>query len=219
MENVMVETNVDSEDINYVMDGSFRISPRKDTSIKSTFNETSIPDVNANVSNTDANINSGEQPSTSLPYQKKVTPPEVLHSKSNMEEDETSNINVKLSDKDKNVTMGDGGSITTIDTSTIPPPPTSPPQTSTIPTSIAIVSPTFEGVMQELVAALFSSQSTDIFHEEEEKNDDDVMVAFVDLQFNPEDEDVPENAIMSGNQFKILKSKMNSIFAILERYC
>lgn len=46
--------------------------------------------------------------------------------------------------------------------------------------SIAIVSPTFEGVMQDPVAALFSLQSTDLVHDEEE-NDDDAMVVFVDL--------------------------------------
>lgn len=82
MENVMVETDANSEDANYVMDGSFHISSRKDTSIKSNFNETSIPDVNVNVSNTDANINSGEQPSTSILEKTKVTPPEFSHSES-----------------------------------------------------------------------------------------------------------------------------------------
>lgn len=64
----------------------------------------------------DANINFGEQPSTSLPEKTKVIPRKVLHFKSNMEEDGTSNIHVNLSDKEKNVNMGEGR--TTIETST-----------------------------------------------------------------------------------------------------
>ncbi|CAH1425495.1 unnamed protein product [Lactuca virosa] len=138
-----------------------------------------------------------------------------------MEEDETSNINeiLLLFHYHHLLHHHYGGSTTAIDTSTVPlPPPTSPPQPSTIlPTSTSTVSPTFEKVMQEPITILFSSQSTDAektIHEEE-INDDDVMVSFVDLEFNPNEDDVPDEAIMSGKQFKIFNSKMNSIFQFL----
>lgn len=170
-----------------------------------------------NVSNMHANIDSGEHIIQSLLEQTIFIPPEVSYSKSNIKEDETSNINVNLSYKDTNVTMGDEGSTNTMYTSTgLPPPPTSPPQISTmLPTFTAIVSPTFEKVMQDPITTLFSSQSTDTdntIHEEEEENDDNVMVSFVDVEFNPNDDDVPDEAIMSGKQFKILNSKMNLMF-------
>ena len=45
---------------------------------------------------------------------------------------------------------------------------------------------------------------------EEEADDDDMMVSFADMQFNPEEDDVPDDAINSGKQFKILNSKLNS---------
>ena len=120
--------------------------------------------------------------------------------------------------------MGEGR--TTIETSTIGtttikttdiPPLTSLPATSMIvPTSNSWVSRTFSKVMQELITTLFSFQSIDVdqvVHEEE--NDDDVMVAFSNLQFNPEEDDVPDNALMSGKQFKILNVKLNSILQFL----
>lgn len=129
MMNVTLEPNYDSEGTEDALHGSFHVSPRKDTPVKSIFEETSNSDVNANISNVNANINSCEQTITSLPEKTIVTPPKVLHSKSNMEEDETLNINENLSNKDVNVNMGYGSSITAIDTTVVPPPPphTSPP--------------------------------------------------------------------------------------------
>ncbi|CAH1412249.1 unnamed protein product [Lactuca virosa] len=41
------------------MGSLFHVSPRKDTPVKSSIEETCIPNVNANVSNTDVNIDSG----------------------------------------------------------------------------------------------------------------------------------------------------------------
>ncbi|CAI9282257.1 unnamed protein product [Lactuca saligna] len=178
------------------LDGSFHVSPRKDTSVKSNFKEACTPNVNVNISNMDANINSGEQLITSLPKKTNLTPPEVLYSKSNMEEDETSNINANLSNKDTNVTMSDGNSTSTIDTTTVPPPPppSSLPKTSTIPlTSIPDVEQTVN----------------------EEEGNDDVMVAFSDLEFHPKEDDVPDNVIMLGKQFKTLNSKLNLILHFL----
>lgn len=56
-----------------------------------------------------------------------------------------------------------------------------------------------------------------MIHEEEEADDDDnVMVSFADLQFYQEEEEILDNLIMSGKQFKILNSKMNLILQLLE---
>ncbi|CAI9289560.1 unnamed protein product [Lactuca saligna] len=41
------------------------------------------------------------------------------------------------------------------------------------------------------------------------------MVSFAKIQFNPEEEDIFDDLIMSGKQFKILNSKMNSLFQIV----
>lgn len=149
MEKITVEKYCDSEETDDATE------PKKDTSVKSTFKETSIPDVTTKISNMDAHINSSEQQSTSLLENSKVIPLEVSHSGSNMEEDETLNIKLNLSDKDTNVTMDEGMisianstiGTTTIKTSVVPP-PTSPPTTSMILlTSTSAISLTFEGVM------------------------------------------------------------------------
>ncbi|CAI9281082.1 unnamed protein product [Lactuca saligna] len=174
MENLIVGIDNDSEEKNDVIDGSLHILPRKDTSVKSTFKETSTPDVNLNIFDMDVNINFGKQPSTSLYEKTNFIPPEVSQSESNMEEDETSNINANLSNMDINVNMGYGRitieksmiGTTTIETTDVPPPHSSPPAT-------------FKQVVNE------------------KENDDDVMVAFADLEINPKEDDVPNNAIMS----------------------
>lgn len=47
-----------------------------------------------------------------------------------------------------------------------------------------------------------------------EPNDDHILVSFVDLYFGPEDENIPDKLIMSGKQFKIINSKINSLLQI-----
>ncbi|CAI9278260.1 unnamed protein product [Lactuca saligna] len=202
MEKVKVEIGNDSEETDDYTVGSFGILPTKVITVKSILEQTNNHGITANVSNAQANIDSREQIIKSLPKQTTVIPPKVTYSKSNIKGDETSNINVNLFDKHTNVTMGDEGSKTAMYTSTgLPPAPTSPPQISTIlPTTTATVSPTFEKVMQVPITTLFSSQSIDtdkIIHEEE-ANDDDLMVSFADLEFNPNEDDVPNEAIMFG---------------------
>ena len=59
----------------------------------------------------------------------------------------------------------------------------------------------------------FSSQSTD---PPKPLNDDDTDDAgfgglFVDLEFDPEEEDILDHMLMSGKQLKILNKKLNSI--------
>lgn len=66
--------------------------------------------------------------------------------------------------------------------------------------------------MNEPIISLFSSQSIEpwvILNKEEDK--DDVTVGFVELEFNPEEGSTKDHAIMSGKQFKILNSKINSM--------
>lgn len=45
----------------------------------------------------------------------------------------------------------------------------------------------------------------------EQDDEDDITARYVESKFNIEEDDVPDNAIMSGKQFKILNSKLNSI--------
>lgn len=70
--------------------------------------------------------------------------------------------------------------------------------------------------MQEPITTLFSSQSTEAEKSvrEDEADDDNVMISFAELQFNPEENDIPDElimSIMSSKQFKILNSKINSL--------
>lgn len=37
------------------------------------------------------------------------------------------------------------------------------------------------------------------------------MVSFAEIQFDPKEENIPDEMIMSGKKFKILNSKMNLI--------
>ncbi|CAI9264910.1 unnamed protein product [Lactuca saligna] len=58
--------------------------------------------------------------------------------------------------------------------------------------------------MHESITTLFSSQSTEaerMIHVEE-PDDDEIMVSFVDRQFDPEEENVPDNLIMSVTKLK-----------------
>ncbi|CAH1448140.1 unnamed protein product [Lactuca virosa] len=93
-----------------------------------------------------------------------------------------------------------------------------PPLSSPIPTSLPVstISPTYSTIMREPITTLFSSQSTKVERvvQEKEPNDDDIMVSFYDLQFEPEEDNVPDNMIMSGKQFEILKKKINSLLQL-----
>ncbi|CAI9281812.1 unnamed protein product [Lactuca saligna] len=62
--------------------------------------------------------------------------------------------------------------------------------------------------MHESITTIFSSQSTEaerMIHDEE-PNDDEIMVSFADLQFDPEEYNVPDNLITSAqeNGFRIM---------------
>lgn len=65
----------------------------------------------------------------------------------------------------------------------------------------------FFGVIQEPITTRFSPQSKEAektIHEDE-TNDENVMVSFIELQFNNEVEGIHEDLIMSGKQLKILQ--------------
>lgn len=69
-------------------------------------------------------------------------------------------------------------------------------------------------IMHEPITTLFSSQFTVIERivQEDEPNDDENMVSFADLIFDPKEDNVPRNMIMSRKHFKILNNKMNSFY-------
>ena len=70
--------------------------------------------------------------------------------------------------------------------------------------------------MDEPIITLLSSQSTkgQKTVQEDEPNDDDLMVSFAEIQFDPEEDNIPDNMLMPGKQFKILNHKLNSLLQI-----
>ncbi|CAI9301956.1 unnamed protein product [Lactuca saligna] len=71
--------------------------------------------------------------------------------------------------------------------------------------------------MHQPIPSLFSSQSNkretnvpDYAYDD----DDNVMVSFAEIQFHPEEDNIPNHMLMSGKQFKILNNKLNSLLQI-----
>ncbi|CAI9284350.1 unnamed protein product [Lactuca saligna] len=197
------------------------------------------PDITVYVSHTNININSNDQPSISILEKTNVIPTWVSTTKSNMEVVQSPDIPVDLSDKDTNVNMGEGVQNkesfvnSTFETSTIPISTiiSSTLKTTTVETSTTLlpisspitilvhvptISPIHFIIMHEQITTLFSSQSTKVEKViyEEEPNDDEMMVSFVDLQFDPKKENVPDDLIISSKKFKILNSKINCLLQI-----
>ncbi|CAH1425566.1 unnamed protein product [Lactuca virosa] len=70
--------------------------------------------------------------------------------------------------------------------------------------------------MHDLINTFFFSQSTEggrTVHDDE-PNDDDIMVSFADLEFDPEEDNVPDIMLMAGKHFKILNNKLNYLLQI-----
>lgn len=196
-------------------------SPQMDFPVKSTFEASGSLDGNVETFIMDTTINLDDYSQLSIPEQTLVIPPEVLQAKSNMEEVRTSGITADISDMDANVTKGDGVSssqaqgtsdsiivsftfeTTYIDTST-----TLPLFHSSISTSLpqSTISPTFQNIINQPITSLFPSQTTEgpTSIPDNTIEDDDVCISFADLQFDPEDEDIPDHMLMSGKQFNIL---------------
>ncbi|CAI9273886.1 unnamed protein product [Lactuca saligna] len=87
-------------------------------------------------------------------------------------------------------------------------------------TSLDTNTPTFDNILNQPITSLFSSQSTEppVNHEEAHPSfDDDENVfsgTFGDIQFDPEEEEIPENMILTGKQFKIMNQKLNLLLQI-----
>lgn len=84
---------------------------------------------------------------------------------------------------------------------TLPPPSSPQPSLIISPTTPPLHSPTFENIMQQAITTLFTSQSSnqDMMNAEE-----DGHIEFGELDFDPEEENVEDHAIMFGKQYEIL---------------
>ncbi|CAI9284237.1 unnamed protein product [Lactuca saligna] len=105
----------------------------------------------------------------------------------------------------------------TFDTSTID---SSTSLTPFFSTPIVPHSPTFDNILNQPINSLFSSQSTDPLvtnKQDKTPTDDEENVfngTFADIQFDLEEEEVPDNMLLTGKQFKILNRKLNSLLQI-----
>ncbi|CAI9260775.1 unnamed protein product [Lactuca saligna] len=102
------------------------------------------PNVTGNTSNVDPNNDSIEPIITSIPEKTIVIQHEFHISESFMEEGISSNIIGNLNNVDSNINMVEGISTSALDTSSIPPPSVT---SMIVSTSVPVVSPTFQGVM------------------------------------------------------------------------
>ncbi|CAI9288155.1 unnamed protein product [Lactuca saligna] len=79
---------------------------------------------------------------------------------------------------------------------------------SFVTTSLDTNSPTFDNILNQPITSLFSSQSTELpgTHEEaHHSSDDDESVfggTFGDIQFDPEEENIPDNMILTGKKIQ-----------------
>ncbi|CAI9286231.1 unnamed protein product [Lactuca saligna] len=105
----------------------------------------------------------------------------------------------------------------TFDTSTIN---TSTSLPSFVSTPIVTHSPTFDYILDQPITSIFCSQSTNpliTYKEVQIPTDDDEDVfdgPFADIQFDQEEEDIPNNMLLIGKQFKILNQKLNSLLQV-----
>ncbi|CAI9259821.1 unnamed protein product [Lactuca saligna] len=102
---------------------------------------------------------------------------------------------------------------TLIDTST-----SLPPLRTQIPTLLhaSTVPPTYNTIMNQPITSIFPSQSTegDKSIPDDSQDDDDFMVSFADIQFDPEEENIPDHILMSRNRFTILNHKLSYLLQI-----
>ncbi|CAI9281857.1 unnamed protein product [Lactuca saligna] len=174
----------------------------------------------------------GEQTKKSTPEKTKVIPPGVSNSESFHVKVHTLGITFNICNMEANVTMGDRVSNTTtqgnaslvvsstfetplVDTTIslpsfiIPTSTKSPPSTH---------SPTFDNIMQQPITSLFPSQSTEVPKtvNDDEFDDGRFVGSFVDIESDPDEEDIPDHILMSGKQFKIPNWKYNSLLQLQE---
>lgn len=155
----------------------------------------------------------------STPKKIQFIPTEDSLTKSYNEEVRTSDINAHVSDTDANVIMGEIDLNTKLllltqgiyEISTIN-------MSVSLPPYIIFVapitnSPTFDHVINHPFTSLFSSQSTDPPKSinDNETDDGGFGGTFADIEFDTEEEDIPDHMLMSWKQFKILNKKLNFI--------
>ncbi|CAI9303035.1 unnamed protein product [Lactuca saligna] len=128
---------------------------------------------------------------------------------------------------DANVTICEDASHTTVPCKTLDVTPyiivSLPPQlTPIIPTTSRTDSPTFENIIKQPITSLFSSKSTDPPTTTSPIQDSSVMKnkhkskgfggTFENLENYEEEIDFPDHMLLKMKQFKILNTKLNSIF-------
>ena len=196
-------------------------SPVRDSSLKSNLEATGNPDSTVETSKVDTPINLGEQIKTFAPKQTNIIPPGVSTTESIYEEVRTLGITANISNMDANVTMGEGVSntaaqgnphlvvISTFETSLIDIPTSTNSPASTH-------SPTFDNIMQQPITSLFSSQSTEGPNtvNDDETDHGGFDGSFSDIEFDRNEEDIPDHMMMPGKQFKILNQKLNSLLQL-----
>ncbi|CAI9285288.1 unnamed protein product [Lactuca saligna] len=205
-------------------------SPVRDSPLKLNLKATGNPDGNVASSKVDTRINPGEQTKASTPKQSGVIPPEVSTAESIHEEVRTSGITANISNMDVNVIMGEEVSNTStqgnphlvvsstfvtslVDTIVSLPPFLIPTSTKSHPSTH---SPTFDNIMQQPITSLFLSQSTEgpKTVNDDETDDGGFVGSFADIEFDPNEEDIPDHMLMSGKKFKILNQKLNSLIQL-----
>ncbi|CAI9300100.1 unnamed protein product [Lactuca saligna] len=130
------------------------------------------------------------------------------------EEVRTSGILVDISNMDTNINKGEGvlnpkvqGNhniiiLSSFKTSTVDTSTSLPPFHSTISTSTH--SATFDNILNQPVISLFPTQSTNPkTFQEDENEDSEFMGTFTYIEFDLEEENIPDHMLMSGKQFKI----------------
>lgn len=81
----------------------------------------------------------------------------------------------------------------------------------------SIQSPTFDNILQQPITSLFPSQSTEgpkTVHDNDTTEDGEFKGTFVDIEFDLEEENIPDHMLMFGKQFKILNRKLNSLLQL-----
>lgn len=151
----------------------------------------------------------------STPVKADVIPPKISNTESVTEEVRISSIPANISNMDAHVTMGEGvlhneaqGNplivvSSTFVTSTISPHTSLPPFVSTVSTTLPPTthSPNFDQILQQLITYIFPSQSTDgpkTVNDDDTTDDDEFTGTFVDLEFDPDEENIPDHMLMSG---------------------
>ncbi|CAI9294298.1 unnamed protein product [Lactuca saligna] len=78
-------------------------------------------------------------------------------------------------------------------------------------------SPTFGNILNQPITSLFPSQSTEgakPVQEDETTKDGEFMDSFADIEFDQEEENIPDHMLMSRKQFNILNMKLNSLLKL-----